>query len=293
MARITRGTSVMPFLLAKGEPAIATEVQRWQHFLRRMGVIEVGGVDGRFGTATERATRTFQNRMGVPATGRLDAACHEAALAHGYVAVPDTHYDRDPARKPAASMLKSPNAAWRAENLGCYVFEKPRTDDEDIVIRGDCSGTPADWTEARIMAVPIPQLVGIPGASSSGMIEAHLEAAPRITALFRAWEKAGLMHLVLSWAGCFVPRYRRPKKDEKPIAAHGRKDSSGVGDLSNHAFGSAFDINVSANGFDRPPAAMGARGCVRELVPIANELGFFWGGHFSTPDGMHFELARL
>jgi len=39
---------------------------------------------------------------------------------------------------------------------------------------------------------------------------------------------------------------------------------------------------------------VGARGSVRELVQIANGLGFFWGGHFSgTPDGMHFELAQL
>jgi hypothetical protein len=39
---------------------------------------------------------------------------------------------------------------------------------------------------------------------------------------------------------------------------------------------------------------LGARGCLRELVEIANGLGFYWGGHFSgRPDGMHFELAEL
>jgi len=33
---------------------------------------------------------------------------------------------------------------------------------------------------------------------------------------------------------------------------------------------------------------------VRELVASANELGFFWGGHFSQPkDGMHFEFAAF
>ena len=31
---------------------------------------------------------------------------------------------------------------------------------------------------------------------------------------------------------------------------------------------------------------------VGELVAAANELGFFWGGHFGAPkDGMHFEFA--
>jgi hypothetical protein len=29
-----------------------------------------------------------------------------------------------------------------------------------------------------------------------------------------------------------------------------------------------------------------------EIVPIFAAAGFAWGGHFSTPDGIHFELAR-
>jgi hypothetical protein len=33
---------------------------------------------------------------------------------------------------------------------------------------------------------------------------------------------------------------------------------------------------------------------VRELVPIANRLGFFWGGHFQNRlDGNHFEVAHV
>ena len=32
---------------------------------------------------------------------------------------------------------------------------------------------------------------------------------------------------------------------------------------------------------------------VRELVPIAHDHGFYWGGHFSRCDGMHFEVARV
>lgn len=42
------------------------------------------------------------------------------------------------------------------------------------------------------------------------------------------------------------------------------------------------------------PALEDAQGSLRELVPIANEHGFFWGGHFKRrPDGMHFEVAKL
>lgn len=42
------------------------------------------------------------------------------------------------------------------------------------------------------------------------------------------------------------------------------------------------------------PALSGQKGSVRDLVGIANEHGFYWGGHFRTRlDGMHFEVARL
>ena len=36
-------------------------------------------------------------------------------------------------------------------------------------------------------------------------------------------------------------------------------------------------------------------GCVFELVSIAHDHGFFWGGHFNAPrvDGMHFEVAKI
>jgi hypothetical protein len=37
---------------------------------------------------------------------------------------------------------------------------------------------------------------------------------------------------------------------------------------------------------------------VRELVPLANKWGFWWGGHWGYNgkgryDGMHFEVAKL
>jgi hypothetical protein len=42
------------------------------------------------------------------------------------------------------------------------------------------------------------------------------------------------------------------------------------------------------------PALVGQRGSLRELVPAANRLGFFWGGHYANrKDGMHFEVSKL
>jgi hypothetical protein len=63
--------------------------------------------------------------------------------------------------------------------------------------------------------------------------------------------------------------------------------------LSNHAFGTAFDINVNWNRLGTIPALVGQKGSVRELVQIANNNGFYWGGHFTRKDGMHFEIAKI
>ena len=41
------------------------------------------------------------------------------------------------------------------------------------------------------------------------------------------------------------------------------------------------------------PALVGRKGSVRELVEIANANGFYWGGHFTRKDGMHFEVAQV
>jgi hypothetical protein len=78
---------------------------------------------------------------------------------------------------------------------------------------------------------------------------------------------------VLTWDGSFVPRFIRGSRTT----------------LSNHAFGTAFDINCGYNRLGTIPALLGNKGYVRELVELANEHGFYWGGHFASPrsDGMH------
>jgi len=64
--------------------------------------------------------------------------------------------------------------------------------------------------------------------------------------------------------------------------------------LSNHAFGTAIDINVPQNWLGVIPARIGEEGCLRELVPLANKFGFYWGGHYPVrPDGMHFEVVKI
>ncbi len=134
------------------------------------------------------------------------------------------------------------------------------------------------WAEANIVRVTIPQLVGVEGAPRDGAVWFHKAASAQLVNLFQAWDDAGLIHLVETWAGSFVPRFIRGSRTA----------------LSNHAFGTAFDINAAWNGLGAMPARAGSHGSVRELVPLANEFGFFWGGHYTRRrDGMHFEVAKI
>ncbi len=134
-----------------------------------------------------------------------------------------------------------------------------------------------NWEAKNIVKVEIPlkRFLGKPGPLS---MRFHVLAKDQLVALWLAWEKAGLLDKILTYDGAFVPRFQRKSTSK----------------LSNHAFGTAFDINAAQNGLGAEPAEIGERGCVRELVPLANEHGFYWGGHFSTrKDGMHFEVAKL
>ena len=114
-----------------------------------------------------------------------------------------------------------------------------------------------------------------------GTIECHKLAAPKFAQLFADWEKAKLIDRVISCAGAFNPRLIRGST------------TASRSHLSNHAWGTAIDLNDDQNPRKHVPVTLYARGCMRELVTIANSLGFFWGGHFRPFDGMHFELARL
>lgn len=141
---------------------------------------------------------------------------------------------------------------------------------ENITITGN-------WLNENIVPVIIPQLIGVSGAPRSGRIFLHKKAAPRIIAFFAEVEEADLLGRIINWGGSFVPRLVRGSKSL----------------LSNHAFGSAFDINTRENALGAEPAALGEPGSVRELVPIAHRHGIYWGGHFTRKDGMHFEVAVI
>jgi len=170
---------------------------------------------------------------------------------------------------PRPNFNPLPSNAARQKVFGTFGFE--RTNGDNIRILGN-------WVQDNIVTIAIPQLANVKGAAG-GNIQYHKLAAEQLRAIWAAWEAAGLLRFVLSWSGSFVPRFMRSGKQ-----------------LSTHAFGCAFDINVPWNGYYKQAALVGDQGSVRELVPIANQHGFYWGGHFQygrgLSDGMHFEWAR-
>lgn len=140
------------------------------------------------------------------------------------------------------------------------------------------------WVKANLTTIRIP----FEGVSSSGLspatraISVHRLAAKPMLALWEAWRDAGYLPLIRTFNGCWVPRMKR-----------GHEQSTRQIDLSNHSWGTAFDINAPWNKLGQRGARMGQTGSVELLVPLALELGWAWGGYFSTVDGMHFELSEL
>ena len=147
-----------------------------------------------------------------------------------------------------------------------------------------------DFTKHLVSAC-IPQMELIPGFSymghtvghgpKGGMVLMHELVVQPMVDLWQAWEDANLLDRIITDGGMFCARYVR--------------GSRGV--LSNHSYGTAFDLNAPWNPLKKVPALVGQKGCVRELVEIANGLGWWWGGHAWPPsydrfDGMHFERAR-
>ena len=172
---------------------------------------------------------------------------------------------------PPGELQPITSNALRASLFGAFDFvhEPLANNPENIRILGS-------WQRDNIVSVPIPQLRKYLGERKPATIAFHKIGAERLQSLWQEWDDLGLLNGLISYDGAFVPRFQRGSTRA----------------LSNHAFGSAFDLNWEQNQLGRRPADLGERGCLRELVPIANKHGFYWGGHFrSRPDGMHFELA--
>ena len=251
------------------------EVVRWQQFLVGLGFLR-GVVDGVFGKRTDKATRAFQHSRGVDGDGLVGPRTLAAALNAGYDLgfVDPLEDDGDPVLV-GESPLERLDDAGRRELFGGYEYEaagSPQNPERVKVLD--------DWEQRHIKMVAVSQLRGVPvfGRYSSGRARFHRAGEAQLKGLWAAWEEAGLLGRVLSFEGAYNPRFIRGSREI----------------LSAHAYGCAFDINARWNSVGTIPARHGEQGSVRELVALANEFGFYWGGQFaSRRDGMHFELVEL
>jgi ABC-type Fe3+/spermidine/putrescine transport system ATPase subunit len=135
-----------------------------------------------------------------------------------------------------------------------------------------------EWIERNIVPVNVPELREIANPVNDE-IRFNKYAAESLKAAFKDIKASGLLDRVLTFDYAFV--------DPTGKAILTLRRSSGP---SPHSVGIAFDINNEYNLVGQTPAALGAKGSVRELVPIFERYGFVWG---EAGNGAHFELTRL
>lgn len=227
-------------------------VQRWQEFLVSAGLLD--DADGDFGAKTEAATKAFQSQAGLDADGVAGSDTFAAAKAAGM---------------PSGPKLRAMSVAEKQVVFGPLAYvPNPAVSLDAIKITNN-------WAR-NLKNVHVPQLSGISGAPKNCIVAFHAKGADKLVELWARWEQAGLLSLVLTWDGAWAPRFVRGSQST----------------LSSHAFATAFDINARWNPLNKAPAPSGKTGSVIDLVPIAAELGFFWGGSWEKrPDAMHFELG--
>lgn len=141
-----------------------------------------------------------------------------------------------------------------------------RTANKAQWVRGDAIVFLSGFDDAEVMPLVIPQLARIEGAQG-GRLRFHRRGHAQLLAAFAAIESQGLLHHIMTCAGTWNKRLR------KPIGG-------GISTLpSNHAFGIAIDLNSDD----------GSNGA--SVAPVASVLqahGFTWGKVFNDP--MHFEV---
>lgn len=250
------------------------DVSTWQIFLRGLKEDSHVIVNGFFDNQTNAETKEFQAKSNLKNDGIVGPSTLAVALNLGFCLMSDDSIDENSSNwpvLPSPNQFLSPQA--RIKLFGAFTYESApvSSNPEAIIIKGD-------WVAKNIKSVAIPQLKGLAGAPANLAVQINEKIADQTIKLFSAWESANLKDKIKTWGGSWVPRFIRGSRST----------------LSNHAWGTAFDINAQWNMLGSTPALKGQLGSTRELVQIAYEHGFYWGGWFpGRPDGMHFEAYKI
>lgn len=244
------------------------DVEAWQHFLLGIDPTCDLVVDGLFGDAVSDQTMKFQRQTGIDADGKVGPSTLGRAMLLGFNPLTDVSVDLDgPNWPPAPSALPNLSNDSMEALFGKFAYvAAPQPGNPEAIKITD------NWAATNIVSVPTPQLKIV------SSVAFHKSCVTQLQKLLQDWDDAGLTSLILTWGGSWAPRYIRGSRSV----------------LSNHAWGTAFDINVQWNMLGSQPALKGQKGSVRELVDIAYQNGFGWGGWFpGRPDGMHFQVFEI
>jgi D-alanyl-D-alanine carboxypeptidase len=134
------------------------------------------------------------------------------------------------------------------------------TADPQVTSAGDLAIAPA-WLAAHLTTADVPIL---------GAVTCNRAFLPQLRAALAAVVRQGLQGLIhpSDYGGCYNARLIAGQPGQP---------------ISHHAYGSALDINVSANPDGKPPTQD------PRLVRVFAQFGITWGGAWLVPDGMHFE----
>lgn len=256
------------------------DVEAWQYFLRGQELY-FGKVDGDFGKLTKEATEAFQDKYDLGIDGKVGTETYGKAFSLGFADIEDDDVSEHGPNWPAPPDFSPLNAVQRNKLFGHieYIAAPTSGNPEGIKIVNN-------WAKKHIVTIEVPQLTKISGMQyqgkiagqgpKDGKVQIHKLAAESFIKFWEALESKGKLSLVKTWGGLWNPR--------------GIRGNPHI--LSNHAYATAFDINVPWNMLKHQPALVGRTGSVRELVPDAVDLGWYWGGWFKRKDGMHFEFSK-
>jgi hypothetical protein len=141
---------------------------------------------------------------------------------------------------------------------------------EDFMVKSsDCMkkyGDPEQQKHMIIWDVPAELEIG----AIPKRVYCNKDLVKPLESAFRNLIDRGLVDHIKTWDGCFNIRKKR-----------------GATSMSLHAWGIAIDVNAAWNGFGKAPTMP------ESVVRCFTDAGFEWGGTWSTPDGMHFQLAKI
>lgn len=236
----------------------------------------------------KRAPATRPRAQSNPANGSVTAEPAPSQAASMPPANPDLRSSPNSGQDAVAPKAVNGGVSSTTPQQTPQQILRPYIEAEMVATYGDPRPDTAAWEAENLIEIEVPQLAGVPGQDgvvSDGRVMFHRLGARSLGDLFAAWERAGLMSKVLSFDGTYVAQ-PSPTQPHPTQSHHGESGSA-------HAWAIAFDINAEWNLVGQDPAPMTATGSVIELIDIANQHGFVWGGaDMQNKAGLHFELGH-